>query len=167
MPRVKLHRPTSPDDRPLKPQDEFEAGLFPEIAPEPAQPEKPKYEAWPDYVPEEVPHERTSYLPNIRAAATSAPRASSAFRRTRCATGRGSTGKGSSVPRRMLRISLKESSRKRRLQRTTSFISRTSCFPGSPEALRRRHNSSPIIPGVLRNAREDKGTPSCPSTFTN
>ena len=48
MPRVKLHRPTSPDDRPQAPQDEFEAGLFPEIAPEPAEPEKPKYEAWPD-----------------------------------------------------------------------------------------------------------------------
>lgn len=49
MPRVKLHRPTSPDDRPQAPPDEFEAGLFPEIAPEPAKPEKPKYEAWPDY----------------------------------------------------------------------------------------------------------------------
>ena len=47
MPRVKLHRPTSPDDRPQAPPDEFEAGLFPEIAPEPAKPEKPKYEAWP------------------------------------------------------------------------------------------------------------------------
>lgn len=46
MPRVKLHRPTSPDDRPQAPQDEFEAGLFPEIAPEPAEPEKPKYEVW-------------------------------------------------------------------------------------------------------------------------
>ena len=43
MPRVKLHRPTSPDDRPQAPPDEFEAGLFPEIAPEPAKPEKPKY----------------------------------------------------------------------------------------------------------------------------
>ena len=66
MPRVKLHRPTSPDDRPQAPPDEFEAGLFPEIAPEPAKPEKPKYEAWPDYVPAEPQHERTSYLPNVK-----------------------------------------------------------------------------------------------------
>ena len=99
MPRVKLHRPTSPDDRPQAPPDEFEAGLFPEIAPEPAKPEKPKYEAWPDYVPAEPQHERTSYLPNVfaRAAATSAPRASSASQPTRCATGRGSTVKGNST----------------------------------------------------------------------
>ncbi|WP_295490027.1 helix-turn-helix domain-containing protein [uncultured Sutterella sp.] len=82
MPRVKLHRPTSPDDRPLKPQDEFEAGLFPEIAPEPAQPEKPKYEAWPDYVPEEVPHERTSYLPNIKQQALELFREGCGYKRT-------------------------------------------------------------------------------------
>lgn len=82
MPRVKLHRPTSPDDRPLKPRDEFEAGLFPEIAPEPAQPEKPKYEAWPDYVPEEVPHERTSYLPNIKQQALELFREGCGYKRT-------------------------------------------------------------------------------------
>lgn len=82
MPRVKLHRPTSPDDRPQAPQDEFEAGLFPEIAPEPAEPEKPKYEAWPDYVPAEPQHERTSYLPNVKQQALELFREGCGYKRT-------------------------------------------------------------------------------------
>ena len=79
MPRVKLHRPTSPDDRPQAPPDEFEAGLFPEIA---AKPEKPKYEAWPDYVPAEPQHERTSYLPNVKQQALELFREGCGYKRT-------------------------------------------------------------------------------------
>lgn len=82
MPRVKLHAPTSPDDRPVKPQYEFEAGLFPEIAEAPRSPERPKYEAWPDYVPPERTLERTTYLPNIKQQAYELFREGCGYKRT-------------------------------------------------------------------------------------
>ena len=56
MPRVKLHRPTSPDDRPQAPQDEF--------------------------VPAEPQHERTSYLPNVKQQALELFREGCGYKRT-------------------------------------------------------------------------------------